>query len=62
MILFLPLTAMLKVVCEQYEELKPIALLIGEQNTKKDQSGVKLIKNRWYKIRDWASKNVISNS
>ena len=53
---------MLKVVCEQYEELKPIALLIGEQNTKKDQSGVKLIKNRWYKIRDWASKNVISNS
>ena len=29
MILFLPFAAMLKVVCEEYEELKPIALLIG---------------------------------
>jgi predicted PurR-regulated permease PerM len=33
MILFLPFAAMLKVVCEEYEELKPIALLIGEQNS-----------------------------
>lgn len=32
MILFLPFTAMFKVVCEQFEELKPIALLIGHQN------------------------------
>lgn len=32
MILFLPLTAMLKVVCDEYEELKPLAMLIGEQN------------------------------
>jgi predicted PurR-regulated permease PerM len=34
MILFLPFTAMLKVVCDEYEELKPIGLLIGEQNTR----------------------------
>lgn len=32
MILFLPFTAMLKVVCEEYTELKPIALLIEDQN------------------------------
>ncbi len=32
MILFLPIAAMLKTVCEQYIELKPFALLIGEQN------------------------------
>jgi predicted PurR-regulated permease PerM len=28
MILFLPFAAMLKVVCEEFEELKPIALII----------------------------------
>lgn len=32
MILFLPFAAMLKTVCEQYVELKPFALLIGEKN------------------------------
>ncbi len=32
MILFLPFAAMLKTVCEQYIELKPFALLIGENN------------------------------
>ncbi|MCB2206987.1 MAG: AI-2E family transporter [Bacteroidetes bacterium] len=32
MILFLPFTAMLKVVCDQYEELHPIAMLIGSEN------------------------------
>jgi predicted PurR-regulated permease PerM len=31
MILFLPFTAMLKVVCEQYIELKPIATLLGNE-------------------------------
>ena len=35
MILFLPFTAMLKVVCEEYEELKPVALLIGDQSEPK---------------------------
>jgi predicted PurR-regulated permease PerM len=33
MILFLPFAAMLKVVCENYEELKPVALLMGEHNS-----------------------------
>ncbi|MEO9870403.1 AI-2E family transporter [Ekhidna sp.] len=34
MILFLPLVAMLKVVCSHVKELKPIAVLIGERITK----------------------------
>jgi predicted PurR-regulated permease PerM len=29
MILFLPFVAMLKVVCEEYEELKPVAFYLG---------------------------------
>jgi len=32
MILFLPFAAMLRVVCEEYDELKPIALFIGTKN------------------------------
>lgn len=38
MILFLPLSAMLKSVCEEYEELKPVALLIGDQNFIEDET------------------------
>jgi len=43
MILFLPFTAMLRVICEEFEELKPIALLIGEHNKKKSIDGTKII-------------------
>ncbi len=32
MILFMPFVAMLKVICEEFDGLKPIALLIGDQN------------------------------
>lgn len=32
MILFLPLVAMFKAICERYVELKPFALLIGQRN------------------------------
>ncbi|MDO9613812.1 MAG: hypothetical protein Q7J86_04720, partial [Bacteroidota bacterium] len=32
MILFLPFVAMLRVICEEFEELKPVALMMGEQN------------------------------
>jgi predicted PurR-regulated permease PerM len=60
MILFLPFAAMLKVVCEEYEELKPIALLIGTHNYKeKDDNGNFVIK--WFeKIRGWFSNFHIS--
>lgn len=53
MILFLPFAAMLKVICEEYEELKPIALLIGNQNYKDGNS--KSI--QWIeKLKDWFAK------
>lgn len=48
MILFLPFAAMLKVVCEEFEELKPIALIIGEQN-KKEGDSRELFLVRWWK-------------
>lgn len=55
MILFLPFAAMLKVVCEEFDELKPVALLIGSQNDNgkehKNYIGYKWIK----KIRLWVS-------
>ena len=56
MILFLPFAAMLKVFCEEYEELKPIALLIGDQNYKEKNSGGKFIKRRFTKVQSWFSK------
>lgn len=56
MILFLPFAAMLKVVCQEYEELKPIALLIGTYSYKeKDDSG-NFIREVFEKIRGWFSK------
>ncbi len=35
MVLFLPLVAILKTICKEYEELKPFALLIGEHKHNK---------------------------
>jgi predicted PurR-regulated permease PerM len=56
MILFLPFAAMLKVVCEKYEVLKPIALLMGEHN-----ANTKDVNNKWIvkwgkKIKTWVSQ------
>ncbi len=56
MILFLPFTAMLKVIFEEFEELKPIALLIGDQNSKEYNSDVKSIRKRFIKVKGWYSK------
>ncbi len=56
MILFLPFAAMLKIVCEEYEELKPVALLIGNQNYQEDDGGNKFV-NKWIdKIKEWFAK------
>jgi predicted PurR-regulated permease PerM len=52
MILFLPFTAMLKIVCEEYEELKPIGRLIGNQNYQENDQD-----NKWVgKIKVWYKK------
>jgi predicted PurR-regulated permease PerM len=56
MILFLPFVAMLKVICEEYEQLKPVALLIGDQNEDKNGKQGKSIFNRLEKIRIRMSK------
>lgn len=56
MILFLPFVAMLKVICEEYEPLKPVALLIGDQNEDEKKEKNKSIFNRLEKIRIRMSK------
>lgn len=48
MILFLPFAAMFRVVCEEYDELKPIALLIGNQNYNEKDSGSSFLA-KWFK-------------
>lgn len=55
MVLFLPFAAMLKAVGEEYVELKPFALLIGENNyKKKDKDGSSI--GKWFeKIKSWFS-------
>ena len=50
MILFLPFAAMLKVVCEEFEELKPVALIMGEQN-KNENDGTGKISVWWEKTK-----------
>lgn len=54
MILFLPFAAMLRVFCEEYEELKPIALLIGDFKDK--DSDNKNVKRRLPKTQGWFTK------
>ena len=56
MILFLPFVAMLKVVCEEYEELKPVALLIGNQNYQEKGGSAKFISKWFEKIQGWFSR------
>lgn len=49
MVLFLPFTAMLKVVCEEFEELKPVALLIGTKNYTEEKNSHETAIHRWSK-------------
>ncbi|MCC5931325.1 MAG: AI-2E family transporter [Cyclobacteriaceae bacterium] len=53
MILFLPFTAMLKVVCQEYEELKPIAMFIGEQNVKEKSIDIEALSKWKSKLKNW---------
>jgi hypothetical protein len=43
----LSFAAILKVVCEEFEELKPIALIIAEKK-KKEDDGNELFLSRWW--------------
>lgn len=58
MVLFLPFVAMLKVVCEEYEELKPVALLIGNQNYQEKGGSGKFISKWFEKIKSYFFKIV----
>jgi predicted PurR-regulated permease PerM len=51
MILFLPFAAMLNIVCGKYEELKPIALIIGEKNIKESDGHEQFLSRWWGKIK-----------
>jgi len=54
MILFFPFAAMLRVFCDEYEELKAIALLIGEQNKSDDEQGRDRFFAHWKdRIKAW---------
>ncbi len=56
MILFLPFTAMFKVVCQEYIELKPIAYLIGNKNYNNSEESDQNENNVLKKIKGWFSK------
>jgi len=60
MILFLPFVAMFRVVCEEYEELKPVALLIGNQNYQEKGGSGKLISEWFEKIKSYFLKLYIA--
>lgn len=60
MILFLPFAAMLKVVCDQYEELQPIAMLIGSENYRSESTGNRPVVKWVRKLKKWFSR--IGNS
>jgi predicted PurR-regulated permease PerM len=46
MVLFLPFAAMLKVICEEYEPLQPVALLIGNANFQERETNKKSLFKR----------------
>ncbi len=55
MVLFLPFAAMLKVVCQEFDSLKPIALLIGTQD--KEEENKEPFISKWKKkISVWKKK------
>lgn len=56
MVLFLPFAAILKVVCEEFDDLQPIAMLISDDisnNTSKKSNSFKWIET----IKGWFNKN-----
>ncbi len=56
MILFLPFAAMLKVICEEFEQLKPIAMLISD-NINGDKKKISRSSIWLAKIKGWFKKN-----
>ncbi len=59
MILFLPFAAILRVVCEEFDVLKPIALMIGEQNRAERNSPELFLVRWWKRIKAKPAKKII---
>jgi predicted PurR-regulated permease PerM len=55
MILFLPFAAMLKVVCEEFDQLKPVAMLISNDISEDNTPRWQLFK--WFKKIKWPRKS-----
>ncbi len=56
MILFLPFAAMLKVVSAEYIELKPVALLIGEQGEEDEKPALPIWRKVKRKVKAWLNR------
>lgn len=56
MILFLPFTAMLKVICEEFIPLKPVVLLIGSQLYNGKEDDIEPMDKWFEKIKKWFDK------
>ncbi len=59
MILFLPFAAILRVVCEEFDVLKPISLMIGEQNRAERNSPELFLVRWWKRIKAKPAKKII---
>lgn len=59
MILFLPFTAMLKVVCEEYVELKPFALLIGIHESHEKRRKESFVHKGFMKLKSWITRSKV---
>ena len=47
---------MLRIVCEEFEELQPVALLIGNQNYQ-DNDGKNKYVSKWFdQLKTWLAK------
>jgi predicted PurR-regulated permease PerM len=57
MILFLPFAAMLKIVCEEYDELRPVALLISNKNYNNQNKENHFMTKGLRKVKNWFKRD-----
>jgi predicted PurR-regulated permease PerM len=57
MVLFLPFAAMLKVICEEFDQLKPVAMLISNDISDDNSDSAASNSSKWIeKIKGWFTK------
>jgi predicted PurR-regulated permease PerM len=57
MILFLPFAAMLKVICDEFDQLKPIGMLIGNDISGQDKKSEESAQKWTQKVKGWFPKS-----